>query len=104
MNDSTLSIPFEPQNERKTENLVRKHFEQYDSEITIEEQRSASPRIDKLLRSASKSGKGRGNPEFIIQFYFNQSNAFFWMSKATVNLPTSCSRWAIRFSASLDSF
>ena len=71
MNNSTLLIPFKSKNERKTENLIRKHFEQYDSEITIEEQRSASPRIDKLLRSASKSGTGRGNPDFIIQFNDN---------------------------------
>ena len=55
-------------NERKTENLVRKHFEKYDSEIKIEEQRSDSPRIQKLLRSASKTGTGIGQPDFIIQF------------------------------------
>ena len=68
MNNSTLLIPLEPQNERKTENLVRKHFEKYDSEIKIEEQRSDSPRIQKLLRTASKTGTGIGKPEFIIQF------------------------------------
>ena len=68
MSQSTLLLPLETQNERKTENLVRKHFEQYDSEIKIEEQKSASPRIDKLLRTASKAGKGRGYPDFIIQF------------------------------------
>ena len=68
MKNSTLYIPFEPKNERKTENLVRKHFEKYDSEIKIEEQRSDSPRIQKLLRTASKTGTGTGKPEFIIQF------------------------------------
>ena len=68
MSESTLFLPPEPKNERKTENLVRKHFEEYDSEIKIEEQRSDSPRIQKLLKSASKTGTGIGRPEFIIQF------------------------------------
>ena len=68
MSKSTLFLPLEPKNERKTENLVRKHFEKYDSEIKIAEQRSDSPRIQKLLRSASKTGTGIGQPDFIIQF------------------------------------
>lgn len=55
-------------NERKTEQIVRDHFRQYDSEITIEEQKSENPRIQKLLKSASKQGSGRGRPEFIITF------------------------------------
>ena len=66
MIQSTL-FSLERNNERKTENLVRKHFEQYDSEITIEEQKSDTPRIQKLLRSASKVGTGIGKPDFIIQ-------------------------------------
>lgn len=68
MSQPRLLFPLEPQNERKTENLVRKHFEKYDSEIKIEEQKSDTPRIQKLLRSASKTGTGRGYPDFIIQF------------------------------------
>ncbi|MDE0397673.1 MAG: N-6 DNA methylase [Candidatus Poribacteria bacterium] len=68
MSQSELLFPLESQNERKTENIVRKHFEQYDSEITIEEQKSDNPRIQKLLKSASKTGTGMGKPEFIIQF------------------------------------
>ena len=68
MSESTLFLPLEAKNERKTENLVRKHFEKYDSEIKIEEQRSDTPRIQKLLRAASKTGTGTGRPEFIIQF------------------------------------
>ena len=68
MSESTLLLPLESQNERKTENIVRKHFEQYASEIMIEEQKSDNPRIQKLLRTASKTGTGRGYPEFIIQF------------------------------------
>ena len=67
MNQSTL-FPELERNETKTTNLVRKHFEEYDSEIKIEEQKSDTPRIQKLLRSASKIGTGRGYPDFIIQF------------------------------------
>lgn len=68
MNQSTLFSQQESQNESKTENVVRKHFEKYESEIKIEEKISDSPRIQKLLRSASKSGSGKGFPDFIIQF------------------------------------
>ena len=55
-------------NESKTTNLVRKHFEKYESEIKIEEKQSDTPSIKKLLSAASKSGTGRGYPDFIIQF------------------------------------
>jgi len=53
--------------ERKTEQFVRKHFEQF-HDITIEEQRSDNVKIQKLLSTASKSGQGAGRPEFIIQY------------------------------------
>ena len=53
-------------NERKTEDIVREHFKEFVEEITIEEQRSDSARIQKLLASASKQGSGQGRPEFII--------------------------------------
>ena len=56
------------QNESKTENLVRKHFEAYDCEIKIEEKMSDNPRVGKLLNTASKTGLGKGYPDFIIQF------------------------------------
>ncbi len=55
-------------NERITENFVRKHFDKFTSELIIEEQKSLNPRINKLLASASKSGKSNGRPEFIVQF------------------------------------
>lgn len=57
-------------NERKTETIVRNRlrtngfFE--DPTLIIEEQRSENPRIQKLLKSASKAGNGVGQPEFII--------------------------------------
>jgi type I restriction enzyme M protein len=55
-------------NERKTENIVRQHFQKDKlfSEITLEEQSSNSPRITKLLKNASKKGSGIGKPEFLI--------------------------------------
>lgn len=53
-------------NERVTENIVRDHFKSYSDECTIEEQKSANPKIDKLLKNASKKGGGKGYPEFII--------------------------------------
>lgn len=55
-------------NERKTEAMVRKHFEGFEGKIIIEEQSSDNPKIKKLLATASKSGLGGGYPEFIIQY------------------------------------
>jgi type I restriction-modification system DNA methylase subunit len=57
-------------NERKTESLVRKYLKEAgyydDSNIIVEEQRSDSPKINKLLTNASKKGNKQGYPEFII--------------------------------------
>jgi len=53
-------------NERKTENIVRTHFTKFSDLCLIEEQRSENPKIDKLLKNASKKGDGAGYPEFII--------------------------------------
>jgi type I restriction enzyme M protein len=57
-------------NERKTEALVRKRLEKCgffkDGNLIVEEQKSDSPRIDKLLKNASKKGEFQGYPEFII--------------------------------------
>ena len=41
-------------NERKTEIITRDHFSKFLDSIYIEEQRSDNPKIDKLLKSASK--------------------------------------------------
>lgn len=54
-------------NERKTEAIVRSHFEKFRDSVEIEEQSSDNPRIKKLLSIASKGGSGAGYPEFIIQ-------------------------------------
>jgi len=58
-------------NERKTEQLVEARLKQhgYDNKssgIVVERQSSDTPRIQKLLKSASKAGNGIGRPEFII--------------------------------------
>lgn len=73
-------------NERKTENLVRNllHEQGYtdNKNIVIEEQSSDNPKIDKLLSSASKSGKGKGYPEFIISFKNDPKNIIVVECKA----------------------
>ena len=61
-------------NERITEDIVRRHFNSYSGECTIEEQKSSIPKIDKLLKNASKKGSGRGYPEFIISSLKNNPN------------------------------
>ncbi len=58
-------------NERKTEIIVRNHFNKFLSSIEIEEQKSDNAKIDKLLKSASKKGSGRGYPEFLITYKTN---------------------------------
>lgn len=58
-------------NERITENIVRRHFSSYSDECIIEEQKSSNPKIDKLLKNASKKGGAKGYPEFIISIKNN---------------------------------
>ncbi len=53
-------------NERKTEEIARQHFQKFGDEVTVEEQSSDSPQINKLLQAASKDGRGRGYPDFLI--------------------------------------
>ena len=73
-------------NERKTENLVRDLLREQgysDNEnIIIEEQQSDNPRIDKLLNKASKSGEGKGYPEFIVSFKDKPNNLIVIECKA----------------------
>ncbi|MGB0880415.1 MAG: N-6 DNA methylase [Polaribacter sp.] len=58
-------------NERKTETIVRNHFFKYLNDLDIEEQKSDVAKIDKLLKTASKKGNGKGYPEFLIQYKLN---------------------------------
>lgn len=65
-------------NERITENIVRKKLTQVGitetNDFLIEEQKSQNPLIEKLLKSASKSGDGAGKPEFLV---FRKDNKDF---------------------------
>lgn len=58
-------------NERITEEIVfdilKENKIRY-PKVTIEAQQSKNPRITKLLKHASKSGSGKGFPEFIVAF------------------------------------
>ena len=59
-------------NERKTEDLVehrlrKQRYYKPKCGIIVEKQRSDSPRVQKLLSNASKSGHGVGKPEFLIR-------------------------------------
>ncbi|MBI4825346.1 MAG: N-6 DNA methylase [Nitrospirae bacterium] len=58
-------------NERKTESIVRSHFGKFKDIIHFEEQASDNAKINKLLKSASKKGSGKGRPEFLISFFGN---------------------------------
>lgn len=73
-------------NERKTENMVRNMLRNAgyydDKSIIIEEQSSNHPKIDKLLKNASKSGNGKGHPEFIISFVNHPSEMIIIECKA----------------------
>lgn len=75
-------------NERNTEILVRDMLREqgyYDNlDIIVEEQSSKNPKIDKLLKSASKSGKGKGYPEFIIQFKSKPTDLILIECKADI--------------------
>ena len=55
-------------NESKTELLVYDHFKQFNDSIIVEPKQSANPAIDKMLQNASKKGKFKGYPEYIISF------------------------------------
>jgi type I restriction-modification system DNA methylase subunit len=79
-------------NERKTENIVRAHFEQYKDIIQIEEQASENVRIDKLLKSASKKGSGKGRPEFLITFAGNSDLLIVIECKADITKHESTNR------------
>ena len=71
-------------NERKTEIIIRKHFEQFQNMIEIEEQSSDNPQIDKLLKTASKKGTGKGRPEFLISYKKNSDLLIVVECKANI--------------------
>lgn len=71
-------------NERETEDIVRDHFKKYSSEVILEEQSSKNPKIQKLLSTASKSGVGKGFPEFLVQF--NKNSDFLIVVECKANI------------------
>lgn len=71
-------------NERKTEKIVRSHFEKFNG-IHIEEQASENSKIDKLLKTASKNGIGKGRPEFLISYKNNSDLLIVIECKADIN-------------------
>ncbi len=73
-------------NERKTEDIVRTYFKKDPnfSQLVFEEQVSVIPKIDKLLKNASKKGTGRGKPEFIISLKDNKDLLIVVECKADV--------------------
>lgn len=79
-------------NERKTETMVRKHFEMFLDDIILEEQSSDNPKIKKLLSTASKSGLGGGYPEFIIQYKNNPDFIIVIECKADITKHESLNR------------
>lgn len=79
-------------NERKTEIIVRNHFNKFLSSIEMEEQKSDNAKIDKLLKSASKKGSGRGYPEFLISYKENSDLLIVIECKADVTKHESKSR------------
>jgi type I restriction-modification system DNA methylase subunit len=79
-------------NERKTEDIVRDHFKKNLAEIILEEQTSDSPKISKLLSTASKSGLGGGFPEFIIQYKNNPDFLIVIECKAEISKHESANR------------
>lgn len=77
-------------NERNTENIVRgilRNKGYYDDDtIIIEEQSSRNSVISKLLKKASKSGRGNiGSPEFIISFKNKPEEIIVVECKASIN-------------------
>ena len=79
-------------NERKTEAIVRSHFEMFKSILRIEEQASDNPKIDKSLKTASKKGSGQGRPEFLITFDKNADLLIVVECKADVSKHESANR------------
>ena len=52
-----------------TDRIIRDHFISFEGDgVHLHEKGADNPRIDKLLKGASKSGEGKGYPDFIIEF------------------------------------
>ncbi|MFC1977181.1 class I SAM-dependent DNA methyltransferase [Chloroflexota bacterium] len=75
-------------NEAKTENLVRGFLREQgyydDATIIVEEKKSDNPKINKLLKNASKKGNKQGYPEFIISSKIHSEFIIVIECKATI--------------------
>lgn len=73
-------------NESITDDIIRDFFKTntlyIDNKIIIEKQSTKTKKIDKLLKNASKSGDGKGYPDFIIQYKENPNLIIVIESKA----------------------
>ncbi len=79
-------------NETKTTKIVRNHFAKFEDIIHIEEQKSDSPQIDKLLKTASKKGGGQGYPDFLISYKNNSDLLIAIECKASITKHESTNR------------
>lgn len=83
-------------NERETEKIVRKKLGKAGIVETngflIEEQKSQNPIIEKLLKTASKSGGGIGKPEFLISKKDNKEFLLVIECKADTKFHESANR------------
>ncbi len=75
-------------NECTTDDIIRDFFQTNklykDKKVIIERQSTKTKKIDKLLKNASKSGGGKGYPDFIIQYKENPNLIIVIESKALV--------------------
>lgn len=71
-------------NERKTEEIIRRHFRNSES-VIVEEQQSSNEKIKRLLKNASKNGISDGRPDFIIQYKENANVIIVIECKADTN-------------------
>lgn len=79
-------------NERKTEIIVRNHFNPFLDIMEMEEQKSDNPKIDKLLKTASKKGNQQGYPDFIITYKTNSYLIIVIECKASRTKPESLNK------------
>ncbi len=74
----------EKNTEKIVENLLRNKGYCTNKNIVIEEQSSRDGKISDLLKNASKNGKGRGRPDFIITFKDRPNDIIVIECKASI--------------------
>ena len=76
-----------------TDDVVRDYFKEYEEDVIIERQSSENPKIDKLLKTASKKGNGEGHPDLILQYKHDkkvllQNIMKVRLGKITISMPS----------------